>query len=48
MGVADGVIEDEGEGEAPGTDKADLIEDIRAVLEDSQPGISRQRGRKER
>lgn len=34
MGVADDVIEDEGEGEGPGTNKADLIEDIRAVLEE--------------
>ena len=34
MGDADDVIEDEGEGEAPNTDKADLIEDIREVLEE--------------
>lgn len=34
MGVTDDVIEDEGEGEGPGADKADLIEDIRAVLEE--------------
>jgi len=34
MGVADDVIDDEDEDKAPSTDKADLIEDIRAVLEE--------------